>query len=81
MHHISSSEFKSQLGEYLAMTRDGPIMVEKAGRPVAVVLSPVEFEHLQRLEDLYWIARAQAAAPAQGCSTAARNRLIFGLRI
>lgn len=61
MHHISSSEFKSQLGEYLAMTRDGPIMVEKAGRPVAVVLSPVEFEHLQRLEDLYWIARAQAA--------------------
>ena len=45
MPNISSSEFKCQLGEYLAMTRDGPIMVEKPGKPVPVVLLPVGFEH------------------------------------
>lgn len=61
MHHISSSDFKSQLGEYLALSREAPILVERSGKPVAVVMSPVEYEHLQKLEDLYWIARAQAA--------------------
>lgn len=64
MQHVSSSEFKNQFGEYLAASRDEPITVEKSGRPVAVVLSPVEYEHLQRLEDLYWIARAEAAEAA-----------------
>lgn len=64
MQHISSSEFKNQLGEYLALTRDEPITVQKSGKPIAVVLSPLEYEHLQRLEDLYWIARAQAAEAA-----------------
>lgn len=61
MHHISSSEFKNQLGEYLALSREEPIVVERSGKPVAVVMSPIEYEHLQKLEDLYWIARAQAA--------------------
>ncbi len=64
MQHVSSSDFKSQFGEYLAMTRDEPITIQKSGKPVAVVLSPVEYEHLQRLEDLYWIARAEAAEAA-----------------
>lgn len=64
MQHISSSQFKNQLGEYLAASRDEPITVEKSGRPVAVILSPAEYEHLQRLEELYWIARAEAAEAA-----------------
>ena len=64
MQHISSSEFKSQLGEYLAQSSVEPILVEKAGKPLAVVMSPSEFEHLQRLEDMYWIARAEAAEQA-----------------
>jgi prevent-host-death family protein len=64
MQHISSSQFKNQFGEFLASSRDEPITVEKSGRPVAVVLSPIEYEHLLRLEDLYWIARAEAAEVA-----------------
>lgn len=64
MQHISSSDFKSQFGEYLALSRDEPISIQKSGKAVAVVLSPVEYEHLQRLEDLYWIARAEAAEAA-----------------
>ena len=64
MRHVSSSEFKNQFGEYLAMSRDEPIAIQKSGKPVAIVLSPVEYEHLQRLDDLYWIARAEAAEAA-----------------
>ncbi len=60
MQHISSSEFKSQLGQYLAQVGVEPITVDKAGKSIAVVLSPTEYEHLQRMEDLYWIARADA---------------------
>jgi hypothetical protein len=29
--------------------------------PIGVFLSPVEYEYLQKLEDLYWVARAKAA--------------------
>lgn len=61
MQHISSSQFKSQLGEYLSLSRDETIMVQKAGKNVAVVMSPAEYEYLQGLEDAYWIARAESA--------------------
>ncbi len=61
MEFVSTTEFKGQLGHYLASTREAPIVVQKSGYPVAVVLSPVEYQHLQELEDLYWLARAEAA--------------------
>lgn len=61
MLHISSSEFKKQMGAYLASATEQPLQIQKAGRPVAIVLSPAEYAHLQELDDQYWIARAQAA--------------------
>lgn len=61
MQQITSTEFKGRLGHYLASTREQPLLVEKSGQPVAVVLSPVEYEQMQEMEDLYWLARAEAA--------------------
>lgn len=61
MQHISTTDFKSQLGQHLASTRDEPLVVQRGGHPIAVVLSPVEYQHLQEFEDLYWLARAEAA--------------------
>lgn len=60
MMNISSSDFKKQMGAYLAGAHSEPIQIEKAGRPVAVVLSPSEYTYLQQLEEQYWIARADA---------------------
>ena len=60
MMHISSSEFKRQLGSYLANAAKQPLQIENAGRPVAIVLSPGEYAHLQQLEEQYWIARADS---------------------
>ena len=62
MMNVSSNEFKRQMGTYLGGMRDGPIQIEKSGRPIAVVLSPDEYAYLQGLEEQYWIARADAAA-------------------
>ncbi|MEO1530317.1 MAG: type II toxin-antitoxin system Phd/YefM family antitoxin [Planctomycetota bacterium] len=61
MLHISSSELKKQLGSYLAEAEREPIQIEKSGRPVAIMLSPSEYQHLKQMEDQYWIARADAA--------------------
>ena len=51
MMNITSTEFKKQLGTYLASTHEGPIQIEKAGQPVAVVLSPSEYAYLHELEE------------------------------
>lgn len=61
MKTVSSTEIKNRLGQYLESAVGEPVVVEKAGRPVAVVLSWAEYQRLQRLEDSYWSARARAA--------------------
>lgn len=60
MLNISSSEFKRQMGAYLASTQTEPLQIERAGKPVAVVLSPAEYAHLQELDEQYWISRAES---------------------
>ncbi len=61
MKTVSSTEIKNRLGQYLETAVGEPVLVEKAGRPVAVVLSYAEYQRLQRLEDAYWAARCRLA--------------------
>ena len=61
MKTVSSTEIKNRLGQYLESTIGEPVLIEKAGRPVAVVVSYAEYQRLQRLEDSYWAARARIA--------------------
>jgi antitoxin Phd len=61
MREINSTDFKNHLGEFLGLVRAETLMVSKSGKPLAVVMSAEEYEHLQRLKDAYWIARAQSA--------------------
>lgn len=61
MKTVSSTEIKNRLGQYLESAIAEPVVVEKAGRPVAVVISYAEYQRLQRLEDSYWAARAKLA--------------------
>jgi prevent-host-death family protein len=64
MKEVNSTEFKKQFGEWLSLSRDEPIAVSRSGKAVAVLLSAGEYEYLQNMEDLYWVARAQAAEAA-----------------
>jgi len=61
MKTVSSTEIKNRLGQYLEKAIAEPVVIEKAGRKVAVVLSFDEYNRLLRLEDSYWAARARAA--------------------
>lgn len=61
MRQVNATDFKNHFGEFLDMARDEPVQVRRTGRAVAVLLSWEEYEHLQSLEDAYWVARAKAA--------------------
>jgi PHD/YefM family antitoxin component YafN of YafNO toxin-antitoxin module len=61
MRQVNSTDFKTHFGEFVDIVRDEPIEVLRGSKRVGIFLSPDEYEHLQRLDDAYWIARAQAA--------------------
>ena len=61
MRQVNSTDFKTHFGEFVGLVRDEPIEVLRGKTPIGVFLSPVEYEYLQKLEDLYWVARAKAA--------------------
>jgi antitoxin Phd len=61
MRQINSSEFKNRFGEFLDLAMGEPVLVNRSGKAVAVLVSADEYDHLQRLDDAYWRARAEAA--------------------
>lgn len=64
MRQIKSTDFKTRFGDFADLVRDEPIEVLRGTKPVGVFISPEEYAHLQRLDDAYWAARAQAAEAA-----------------
>jgi antitoxin Phd len=61
MKTASATEVKNKLGQFFDAALAEPVIVEKSGRPLVVILSYSEYERLQAMEDAYWGARAQAA--------------------
>lgn len=61
MRQVNATDFKNHFGEFLDLARDEPVQVRRTGKPVAVLVSWAEFEHLQAVEDAYWVARATDA--------------------
>ncbi len=57
----SATEFKNHFGEYMQKVYQEPIIVEKSGKPSAVLVPYDAFESIVTLEDLYWGMRAEAA--------------------
>jgi prevent-host-death family protein len=62
---VSATEIKNRLGQFLLRVAVEPVVVEKNGRPVAVLLSWEEYEVLQRSDDHFW-GQAARAAEAEG---------------
>jgi prevent-host-death family protein len=63
MKIASVAEVKAKFSGYLRMSREGPIVVTRNGRPVAVLLSVEDEEELERLLLAYsprlrWILEA-----------------------
>jgi antitoxin Phd len=61
MQHISATNLKNHLGQYLEAAIKEPVIVEKSGRPVSVVISYEEFQRLLEIEDQLWGASALKA--------------------
>ena len=59
--NIAATEVKNHFGEYLEGAISEPVIIEKTGRPVVVMLSIKEYERLVALEDAYWAQNALKA--------------------
>lgn len=61
MLKVTEHDIAVELDEYLNQALSQPVVIEKAGREALVVLSMLEYERLQELDDGYWIASARRA--------------------
>lgn len=59
---FSAKEAKNNFGRLLDEARRVPVIIEKNGRKVAVMLSLEEYGFLESLSDDYWTKRARQAA-------------------
>ena len=50
MKTIPAAEAKNRFGELLDAAQKDPVMIEKHGRPVAVVISAEDFEQVQAMK-------------------------------
>ena len=58
---VPAAEAKQSFGRLLDDAQREPVVIERNGRPVAVVLSVAEYELFERLEDAHWGKRAEEA--------------------
>lgn len=53
--NASATDLNKHSGRYLSQAIKEPVIIEKSGQPVVVMVS---YEHYIKLEDAYWGARA-----------------------
>lgn len=56
---ITATTAKNEFAALIDAARRTPITITRNNRPVAVVLSPEEYAHLEALDDAYWGRRAE----------------------
>jgi prevent-host-death family protein len=61
MNIINSREAQSNFSELMMKVIKEPIVIQKHGKPAAVLISPEEFEKFQKLEELYWALKVEEA--------------------
>lgn len=57
----TATDMKNHFGQYLEEAMIEPVVIEKTGRPIAVVLSMKEYQRLAALEDAHWAQKAREA--------------------
>ena len=61
MEALTANEAKTQFGDLLLKAQQAPIQINKNGKPVAVVISIMEYEHMEELKMAVLRSRAEAA--------------------
>ncbi|MDA8206375.1 MAG: type II toxin-antitoxin system prevent-host-death family antitoxin [Thermaerobacter sp.] len=61
MKTLTATEIRHKFGEVEGIKSE-PVLVEKSGRPVAVILSYEDFQRFEELEDAWWGEQARKAA-------------------
>ena len=61
MRTLTATEIRHKFGEVVEGLKTEPVLVEKSGRPVAVILAYETYERLQELEDAWWGEQANQA--------------------
>jgi prevent-host-death family protein len=62
MTTVKATYAKQNFGACIAEAVKHPVVIEKSGRPAAVIISYEEYQRLNELEEAMWLRRAQAAA-------------------
>ncbi|WP_253307536.1 MULTISPECIES: type II toxin-antitoxin system Phd/YefM family antitoxin [unclassified Rickettsia] len=60
--NISSKIAQNNFGELMNDAMKGPVIINKYGKPAAVLISHEEYEKFNQLEDMYWITQAKNAS-------------------
>ena len=58
MINVNATELKNRLGKYLDASIKEPVIIDKSGRKIAVIISYDMFQELQAIEDVYWAKKA-----------------------
>jgi prevent-host-death family protein len=61
MLKVTEQDIAQELNQYLNQALKQPVVIEKAGQEALVVLSMVEYERLQEIDDEFWRANARRA--------------------
>lgn len=64
MREAAATDVKNKFGQMLETAMAEPITIEKKGRPVAVMMSMIEYQRLVEIEDRYWGEKAGKAVEA-----------------
>ncbi|WP_395476601.1 type II toxin-antitoxin system Phd/YefM family antitoxin [Rickettsia endosymbiont of Pantilius tunicatus] len=62
MKNISSREAQNHFGELMIQVIKEPIIINRYGKPAAVLISHEEYEKFSQFEDMYWTIQAKNAA-------------------
>ncbi len=60
----TATEIKNHFSEYLEGSLSEPVIIERSGRSIAVMLSMKEYERLMATDDAYWAKKALKAEKA-----------------
>ena len=61
MTKATATEIKNHFGEYLEVAISEPVIIEKSGRSIVIMLSIKEYERLVALDDAHWAQKALKA--------------------
>lgn len=54
MKYMAAKEAKNRFGALLDMAQREPVVIQKNGRDVAVLLSMVDYERFEEVEEEFW---------------------------